>query len=521
MKTFVKLAAILMSVLVIVTSCSSGNEIPPLNVEGDYLVGVWEQSDYANYRVAFYPAVEDRTDESIKGDVYVANSSSVIFAGTYTIGEYYIFFEASDVGNPENMGPVYMERISDDEMSFFGENVNILSRDNGCESLIRVSDNPDDLTSEMYIPVLGFDVERGSWYGLDRDFGAVTSVRDGVNSVVIPSTFTDERGNEWTVEGLASGFGMEKDNDGTTEDNTSVKTIYLPNTITVGLSALNNLSNLSYVVMEEGNAAGYFTQDGILYQNESDGTVRLFFVPPKYNGDVRVPDGVVNFYLNNDRDINVGVLTLPASVQTLPDVLYCEYVEIDPANPVFESYNGVVYDKATGEIHCVPEYYTGRLEVRQGATALERTGLATSVYLPASVREIYGSGDSVGSFEVDPASPYFTAVDGVLFTKDMKEVVTYPSGSSRTSYSVPDGVEVIQYAGIVSSALENLILPDSVTTIENEAIIIGGTVNIPLSVTTIGNRGVRADVVNCAAPSVPSGWSSSWSTFSGTVNWGV
>ena len=113
------------------------------------------------------------------------------------------------------------------------------------------------------------------------------------------------------------------------------------------------------------------------------------------------------------------------------------------------------------------------------------------------------------------------AVDGVRFTKDMEEVVTYPSGSSRTSYSVPDGVEVIPYAGIVNSALKNLILPDSVTTIENEAIIIGGTVNIPLSVTTIGNSGVRADVVNCAAPSAPSGWSSSWSTFSGTVNWGV
>lgn len=108
------------------------------------------------------------------------------------------------------------------------------------------------------------------------------------------------------------------------------------------------------------------------------------------------------------------------------------------------------------------------------------------------------------------------AVDGVLFTK---EVVTYPSGSSRTSYSVPDWVEVIQYAGIVSSALENLILPDSVTTIENEAIIIGGTVNIPLSVTTIGNRGVRADVVNCAALSALSGWSSSWSTFSGTARY--
>ena len=114
------------------------------------------------------------------------------------------------------------------------------------------------------------------------------------------------------------------------------------------------------------------------------------------------------------------------------------------------------------------------------------------------------------------------AVDGVRFTKDMKEVVTYPSGSSRTSYSVPDGVEVIPYAGIVNSALRNQILPDSATTtIENEAIIIGGTVNIPLSVTTIENRGVRADVVNCAAPSAPSGWSSSWSTFSGTVNWGV
>ena len=58
------------------------------------------------------------------------------------------------------------------------------------------------------------------------------------------------------------------------------------------------------------------------------------------------------------------------------------------------------------------------------------------------------------AFDVDPENPYFTAVDGVLFTKDMKTLVSYPGGKgvdfdaygrarNAVEYAIPEGVEII------------------------------------------------------------------------------
>ena len=44
-------------------------------------------------------------------------------------------------------------------------------------------------------------------------------------------------------------------------------------------------------------------------------------------------------------------------------------------------------------------------------------------------------------FEVDPENKWFKAVDGVLFSKDGKRLVRYPSAKGLTVYEVPDGCE--------------------------------------------------------------------------------
>lgn len=50
--------------------------------------------------------------------------------------------------------------------------------------------------------------------------------------------------------------------------------------------------------------------------------------------------------------------------------------------------------------------------------------------------------DSLVNLTVDPMNEKYVVLDGVLFTKDMKELVACPS-LFRTSYEVPEGVEVI------------------------------------------------------------------------------
>lgn len=47
------------------------------------------------------------------------------------------------------------------------------------------------------------------------------------------------------------------------------------------------------------------------------------------------------------------------------------------------------------------------------------------------------------SIEVEENNPQFCSVDDVMFTKDKTDLVCYPAGSKRQTYTVPDGVESV------------------------------------------------------------------------------
>ena len=44
---------------------------------------------------------------------------------------------------------------------------------------------------------------------------------------------------------------------------------------------------------------------------------------------------------------------------------------------------------------------------------------------------------------VSPENKTYSSVDGVLFNKDKSELLAYPIGNKRSSYTIPDGVEKI------------------------------------------------------------------------------
>ena len=72
-----------------------------------------------------------------------------------------------------------------------------------------------------------------------------------------------------------------------------------------------------------------------------------------------------------------------------------------------------------------------------GENAFSYCGL-TEVKIPASVttidNEAFTSSSRLEKIEVDEANKYCKSVDDVLFDKDMKTLVTYPSGKKNTSY---------------------------------------------------------------------------------------
>ena len=100
---------------------------------------------------------------------------------------------------------------------------------------------------------------------------------------------------------------------------------------------------------------------------------------------------------------------------------------------------------------------------------------ALSVQLPATVSSLNGQAfnemnSTVNSITVAEDSPYYTSVDGVLYNKDKTSLVCYPAGKSDETYTVLEGVELIEYYSFTSSLnLKEIILPKSLKTIEDWA----------------------------------------------------
>ena len=71
---------------------------------------------------------------------------------------------------------------------------------------------------------------------------------------------------------------------------------------------------------------------------------------------------------------------------------------------------------------------------------------------------------SLIAYVVDGENEHFDTVDGVLFSKDRTELLRYPAGMGR-SYSIPYGVQYVGEDAFFGCALRNVVVPDGVKSI--------------------------------------------------------
>ena len=252
-----------------------------------------------------------------------------------------------------------------------------------------------------------------------------------------------------------------------------------------------------------------FTSGDFQYTVSWDGTAQI----TRYSGsatDLTIPDTLDGIPVTSigyhafSYCTSLTCVTIPDGVVSLEvdpfvDCTRLAAIQVSPEHPTLSAIDGVLFEKARQQLICYPAGKTessyaipqGIQEIRPsaflgctsltsvtipdsvttiGSFAFERCSGLTDVTIPDSVVTMYANPfkdcASLTTIRVSPEHPVLAVINGVLFEKATKTLICYPIGKTETSYSAPQGIQVIgSYAFYDCKSLTNVTIPDSVTTI--------------------------------------------------------
>ena len=190
--------------------------------------------------------------------------------------------------------------------------------------------------------------------------------------------------------------------------------------------------------------------------------------------EINIPDTVTYIGFEAFADSELKSVYIPASVEKIEDDAFggrysLEKITVSPENKNYASDgSGALFTKNMRTLIMLPD----------GTTITEYTipdgvytvypwaidGKVEVVNVPASVDECADAfhGNWLTAVNVDPANKNYASDEyGVLYNKEMTELLCYPNGSPRDRYRVPDGVTAISDYSITNTALNVISLPAS------------------------------------------------------------
>lgn len=135
----------------------------------------------------------------------------------------------------------------------------------------------------------------------------------------------------------------------------------------------------------------------------------------------------------------------------------------------------------------IPDEYEGVPVTKIDEFAAVNLEYVTEVSIGKNVKEIsdwaFGNSRKITAFKVDEENEHICSVNGVIYTKDMKELLFYPpSGNIKTETDkdgnevktifceIPEGVEIIRSKAFYKCyELTEIVLPSTLKTIEEKA----------------------------------------------------
>lgn len=242
-----------------------------------------------------------------------------------------------------------------------------------------------------------------------------------------------------------------------------------PSTKVIHWSNMNLCPNLKYIEVESGNE-NYASEDGILFSK--DRTILLRYPVGKPNKTYSVPNSVKVIGQDAFSRSILENVDLPEGITT---------IEIG----AFEYNNhlrGIVIPNSVTAMGMMAFANCANLSSISISDNLQKIeGLSfgycvnlQSVNIPKSVKDINGTSfngcSTLKEFTVSDDNLWFTANNGIIYTKDMKELVKCPMALYATTYQIPDGVEEISdYAFYKCTKIAEFYLPESIRTIGGSA----------------------------------------------------
>ena len=194
-------------------------------------------------------------------------------------------------------------------------------------------------------------------------------------------------------------------------------------------------NNVVESVTENEYADGYYTDGYYTYTLDSNNNATIVDCDPSLSGDVVIPSE-----LDGHKVAAIGCIK-KENFQELPENVY------------------VYNNKETVEIF-------EHLNANNGAFS-KCIGI-TSITVPESIERIelgaFTGCLSLKRFNVDSSNPnYSSDENGVLFSKDKKTLISYPTASASSAYTVPDSVtEIEPFAFLSCKNIQNLKLSSAI-----------------------------------------------------------
>ena len=171
-------------------------------------------------------------------------------------------------------------------------------------------------------------------------------------------------------------------------------------------------------------------------------------------------------------------ITIPKNVSQIDDTAFIGCTSLTDIgvvseNAFYSDIDGVLFNKDKTNLVIYPEGLKGEYTVPEGTVSVNDTAFKnkiclTKINIPSTVKNLgnepFKGCSALENINVNTNNLNYSSDNGALLTKDRDSVIDYPDAKGG-SYNIPTTVRRIEKYAFADSALESVVIPDSVTEI--------------------------------------------------------